>query len=38
MLRTVCDYIAPRYQLCLDNNGHQFEHLRTRMLQYTLFS
>jgi hypothetical protein len=33
MLRRVCDSIVPRYQLCLDNDGHQFVHLRTRMVQ-----
>lgn len=29
LCRKVCDSIASRYQLCLDSDGHQFEHLRT---------
>ena len=29
MLRDVCESLGERYQRCLDNNGHQFEHLRT---------
>ena len=29
MFRDVCESLGARYQRCLDNNGHQFEHLRT---------
>ena len=30
MFRNVVESIGPRYQLCLENGGNQFEHLRTR--------
>ena len=29
MFRDVCESLRARYQRCLDNNGHQFEHLQT---------
>ena len=29
MFCDVCESLGARYQRCLDNNGHQFEHLRT---------
>ena len=29
MFCDVCESLGVRYQRCLDNNGHQFEHLRT---------
>ena len=29
MFRDVCESLSAHFQLCLDNNGHQFEHLRT---------
>ena len=29
LLRDFCESLGARYQRCLDNNGHQFEHLRT---------
>lgn len=29
LFRDVCESTGSRYQRCLDNDGHQFEHLRT---------
>ena len=29
MFCDVCESLGARYQRCLDNNGHQFEHLQT---------
>ena len=29
MFLDVCESLRARYQRCLDNNGHQFEHLQT---------
>ena len=29
LFRDVCESLGANYQCCLDNNGHQFEHLRT---------
>ena len=29
LFRDVCEFLGARIQRCLDNNDHQFEHLRT---------
>lgn len=29
MFRDVCESLGARYQRCLDNNDHHFEHVRT---------
>ena len=34
IFRDVCESLGARYQRCLDNNGHQFEHLRTWFFNY----
>jgi hypothetical protein len=30
--RNVCKAIVPRYQICLEHDGHQFEHRGTRII------